>query len=250
MATVRFPENFYTLRKMEPVFGTIFNPRTPDQAALAQIETALTQAHAQFIARKYTDAIQSYRNAQSLIYAQIDPGHLGNIHVVTQFPYASELFTPLLSAALEWMNTLPVQQSVPAVRPRVAVNPTTLGSAAAFDGAGVIAAQAKATQSVNTVADWQYARSLHGKGFARTASFFESRAATSDPNLYKVLSGTTTTPQADASSGAPSASATAPAGATLTNAVVAPGLNFGEFSGTAQRPGLPVSLAQQRTLGS
>jgi hypothetical protein len=31
MAAVSFPENFYTLRKVEPIFGTIFNPRTPDQ---------------------------------------------------------------------------------------------------------------------------------------------------------------------------------------------------------------------------
>jgi hypothetical protein len=67
MAQVSFPENFYTLRKVEPVFGTIFNPRTPDQAALAQIESVLTQAHDQYLARQYTDAIQSYLNAQSLI---------------------------------------------------------------------------------------------------------------------------------------------------------------------------------------
>ena len=252
MAPVSFPENFYTLRNVEPVFGTIFNPRTPDQAALAQIESVLTQAHNQYLARQYNDAIKSYLNAQSLIYAQIDPGYLGNIGVITQFPFNSELFAPMLSASLEWMNTLPVQQSVPAVRPRVPVNPTMVGTATAFDSAGVIAAQAKATGSVNTVADWQYAQSLRSKGFARTATFFESRAANSDPNLYRLLSETTTEPHADASASAAHSAAAVPtvtSDKTLTNAILAPGLNFGEFSGTAQRPGLPVSVAQQRTLG-
>src|ERR1700737_3406971 len=111
MATISFPENFYTLRNVEPIFGTIFHPRTPDQAALAQIEAALIRAHNQYLARQYNDAIQTYQNAQSLIYAQIDPGYFGNIKVIVEFPFAADLFAPLLSASLEWMNTLPVQQS-------------------------------------------------------------------------------------------------------------------------------------------
>jgi hypothetical protein len=244
MPVALFPENYYTLRKTTEIFGTLFHPRTPDQAALAQIETELTQAHSQFLARRYDVAIRTYQAAQSLIYAQIDPGYLGNITSIGVFPFASGLFEPLLSASLEWMNTLPVQQAVPSVRPRVNVDSALLGSTVELDRTGVIAAQAATPAGVSTVADWQAAKSLENKGFARSAQFFLTRASESDPALFKSLS------QPVAVVGAPDApvaagfSATTPAGAP-----VAPGLSFDEFSGTVQRTVLPVSVAQQRTLG-
>jgi hypothetical protein len=255
MATVAFQENYYTLRKTDQVYGTLFHPRTPDQAALAQIEAELTKAHNQFLARQYNAAIDTYKTAQSLIYAQIDPGYLGNIKNIAAFPFAVGLFQPLLSASLEWMNTLPVQQAVPSVRPRIPVDPALLGNAATLDRTGVIAAQAVTPAAVNTIADWQMASSLQSKGFARTAQFFQTRASQSDPELFKTLN-TQNQPAAEARAPAGAAgagvAAVAPVGATApaaSHVTVAPGLNFGEFAGTLQRAPMPVSVAETRTLG-
>src|SRR5436853_151007 len=122
MAATKFFENVYSFRKSDLIFGSIFHPRTPDQAALADIESKLIQANNLFVARKYNDAINSYQAAKALIYAQIDAGFLGNVSNVKFIPSAVSLFTPLLSSSLEWMNTLPVQQTVPSVRPRVPVD--------------------------------------------------------------------------------------------------------------------------------
>jgi multidrug efflux pump subunit AcrA (membrane-fusion protein) len=251
MAAVTFLENYYTFRKTTQIYGTIFHPRTPDQAALAQIEAELTQAHNQFLARQYNAAIQTYQTAQSLIYAQIHPGYLGNITNIIAFPFASELFQPLLSASLEWMNTLPVQQAVPSVRPRVDVNPSLLGRAGVLDRTGVISSQAVTPAAVNTVADWQMANSLESKGLSRSAQFFLSRASQSEPSLYKALTLNTsvTSTGAPADTAATGAVSSAGAANVASSVTVAPGLNFGEFSGTVQRTPLPASVVQSRTLG-
>jgi hypothetical protein len=251
MAAITFHENYYTLRKTTQVYGTLFNPRTPDQATLAQIEQELTQAHNQFLARQYNDAIQTYQTAQSLIYAQIDPSYLGNITNILTFPFNVDLFQPLLSASLEWMNTLPVQQAVPSVRPRVEVNPELLGGAAVYDRTGVIASQAATPAATTTVADWQMAQSLESKGFGRTAQFFTTRASQSDPALYKNLTANTSASVAVAPAAPANPAAVAPAAAasSASTIIVAPGLNFGEFSGTVQRSTLPSTISEQRGLG-
>jgi hypothetical protein len=226
MTITVFPENYYSFRKVEPVFGTIFNPRTPDQAALADIEDKLIQAHNQYLARQYSDAIQSYQDAQALIYAQIDPGFLGNITGL--LPLIPALFTPLLSASLEWMNVLPVQQAVPSVRPRVDVTPQQLSGASVPGRLGVLSSHAGTPAAINTIADWQMGQNLKQKGFTHSAQFFLTRAGTEDPQLFKTLSR--------------------PRSATA-DALSPPGLSFSEFSGTAQRPALPATVAEGRTLG-
>jgi hypothetical protein len=231
MAVVAFQENYYSFRQVTRVFGTIFNPRTPDQAALANIEDKLVQAHNQYLARHYWDAIRSYQDAQALIYAQIDPSFLGNITAITQLPLNPELFTPLLSASLEWMNVLPAQQAVPSIRPRVDVNSQQLGSAVELDRAGVLSSQANTPAAVSTIADWQMGRNLQQKGFAHSAQFFLDRAAKSDPQLFGTL---------NAGAGAPAAE---------HNALVVPGLSFSEFSGATQRPTLPTAIAEGRVAG-
>jgi hypothetical protein len=228
MAAAAYAENYYSFRKVTQVFGSIFNPRTPDQAALANIEDTLVQAHNQYLSRQYWDAIQSYLDAQSLIYAQLDPAFLGNIRSIAQLPMRPDLFTPLLSASLEWMNLLPVQQATPSVRPRVDVNPALLGPVSELDKAGVVSSAATTPAAVNTIADWQMGNTLQQKGFARTASFFNNRAATSDPQLYKSL---------------------AAIGPANNQGPVAPGLTFDEFSGSSQRATLPVAVAEARTVG-
>jgi hypothetical protein len=231
MAAAAFAANYYSFRKVVPVFGTIFHPRTPDQAALADIEAKLIQAHNQYLAREYRDAIQSYQDAQAMIYAQMDPGFLGNITSVTQLPLSPQLFTPLLSASLEWMNILPVQQAVPSVRPRVDVNPQQFGGAFELDRAGVLSSQAVTPAAVNTIADWQMGKNLEQKGFTHSAQFFLSRAAQNDPELFRTLN-----PQGLAA-------------AASVSDLTAPGLSFSEFSGSAQRPTLPTTVAEGRTLG-
>jgi hypothetical protein len=62
-----------------------YGPRTPDQSAIADIDDKLAMAHNQYVARQYWNAIQSYQDAQALIYAQLDAGFLGNLTSITQF---------------------------------------------------------------------------------------------------------------------------------------------------------------------
>jgi hypothetical protein len=233
---VAFAENFYSFRKVTRVFGTVFHPRTADWAALADIEDKLVQAHNQYIARQYRDAIQSYQDAQSLIYAQISPGFLGNISSISQLPLSQAVFAPLLSASLEWMNVLPVQQAVPSVRPRAEVNPQQLGSAVELERAGVLSSQATKPAAVSTIADWQMGHNLQQKGFAHTAQFFMDRAAKLDPDLFRAL-GQAKAPGAVAVPG------------DGLGVAAAPGLSFGEYSGSVRRPDLPVPVAEGRALG-
>jgi hypothetical protein len=155
MAPAQFPENYYSFRKTDLVYGTIFHPRTPDQATLAEIESELVQANNQFLARQYGDAINTYQDVKQLIYGQLDPAFTGNAGNPSLLAVDPKLFTPMLSASLECMNLLPVQQATPSVRPRVPVEPANLGGGAVFDQTGLVSTQAKAATAVNTVADWQ-----------------------------------------------------------------------------------------------
>jgi hypothetical protein len=267
MAAAKFLENYYSFRKTDLVYGTFFHPRTPDQAALAEIESELSQAHTQFLSRQFTDAIATYLDTKSLIYAQIDPGYTGNAGNGSLLSVDPKLFVPLLSASLEWLNILPVQQAVPAVRPRVPVDPAMLGAGAQLDQTGLASTQASSPASINTIADWQMAETFQAKGYTQTAQFFSRRAAAADPKLFGTLSQKTSpagavpaapvpAPEAPIArlAGEVAVAAAANGGATQiatsrAGAGLPPGLSFSEMSGTGQLVPLPASVSESRTLG-
>jgi hypothetical protein len=73
-------------------------------------------------------------------------------------------------------------------------------------------------------------QNLKQKGFAHSAQFFQTRAERQDPELFKALSGV-------------------PAPPAAPDVLAPPGLSFSEFSGSAQRSTLPVTVAEGRTFG-
>jgi hypothetical protein len=107
----------YAFRYTQKVFGTAFHADTPESSALSAIEDALTKGHADYLAGHYQDAINDYKQAASLVYAQLHPAGSGGRYVISRDP---SLFAPLLSLGLEWMNvlqpTIPLATSRPAWR--------------------------------------------------------------------------------------------------------------------------------------
>lgn len=185
MASIAFAENLYAFRRTEPIFGTIFVPSSPSETALAAIEQKLIQAHNDYLGRRYQDAISAYKEAQALIYAQLDPGFPFNPNA--RFSLDPVLFAPLLSSSLEWMNALPVRGPLSPVRPRVPVDQTKLGDAAKLDQVGLVGSQFTSPAAQGAVADWQTAKSYEAAGNTSAAKFFLDRATASQPTLVANL---------------------------------------------------------------
>src|SRR6266851_5513653 len=73
--------------------------------------------------------IGAYHPAESLIYANLDPGFPGGVRFDDRLLSKDPgLFMPLLSTAIEWLNVLPVHEPVATVRPRIPVNPQLLAT--------------------------------------------------------------------------------------------------------------------------
>jgi len=117
MTFVKFAENYYSFRYTSRIFDTLLQPLTPQQAALAAIESKLGEAHNNYLVSRFQIAIQAYKEAETLIYAQIDPSFPYGFHGIDAILHLGtsrhpKLFEPLLSASLEWLNLLPVRQPV------------------------------------------------------------------------------------------------------------------------------------------
>ena len=153
MAIIKFVENYYNFRNTATVIGRLISPQSRDEIALGAIEAKLTEAHNYYLSKQYQKAIDSYKEAEALIYVQLDPGfHPSSIH---QGDYLRnpDLFDSLLSVALEWTNILPTHQSFTTVRPRVAVNENLLGSATKLRQKGLSSSPFASFNAASAVAD-------------------------------------------------------------------------------------------------
>jgi hypothetical protein len=198
----------YSFHYTVPVFGTVFQPGTPAAGALAAIENQLTEGRTDFLAGQYQQAIGAYRQAASLIYGQLYPPAAGGTSPISLDP---QLFQPVLSLGLEWMNMLTPTLPVAAARPRLAVTPGLAGQAPAAQAgkasaagkagkAGKAAAQAAVPpgpglhsvvidqqDNASATADWQYAQMLYAQANIAAAKFFHDRAQKTAPKLVGEL---------------------------------------------------------------
>jgi hypothetical protein len=184
MATTRFAENLYSFRMTKPIFGTVPEPFDPVSAALAAIEAKLAEADTLFLARKYREAVPVYREAEALVFKQLHPPAPS---VITEAPRDPELFTPLLSMAVEWMNILSVNEPIGAARPRERVDPALLGKAAKLDGLGLRSNVLASGDNADALADFQMSRALAGQGNDKASAFFLDRARQLGPELVAAL---------------------------------------------------------------
>ncbi|HEX4813369.1 MAG TPA: hypothetical protein VFV66_11520 [Nonomuraea sp.] len=170
---------------MRKVIVGDFRPSSPDPATLIAIENALVEANNYFVARKYQDALQAYTRAERLIFAHLDAAVAGGTPpVITWKPSrAPHLFQPLLSAATEWLNVLPVHEPVATVRPRMAVDTDLLGAGREAEAVKLTSSRLADPPSVGAAADWRLARTYALQGNVRAAEVFAQRAREADPDL-------------------------------------------------------------------
>jgi hypothetical protein len=177
-------ENLYSFRRLSPVFGNLVTPSTPSEAQLAAIEIKLVQAHNEFLGHRYQDAIKSYKLAQSLIHAQIQPGYAAGYQDLVIEP---GLFDSILSVGLEYLNALPPKSPPAAVTPRVAADPGLLKHTSEFAATGLSSSVASSPAATAAAADWQAATTLNEAGNARASEFFMNRAMKAAPDLVGLL---------------------------------------------------------------
>jgi hypothetical protein len=87
-------------------------------------------------------------------------------------PIDVNLFNPLLSAALEWMNILPIHQPAPAVRPRVDIDPAVLKKADNLHHIGIRGSKLASDNALNALANWQLSKIYSDQGNTLAADFF------------------------------------------------------------------------------
>ncbi|HYV39554.1 MAG TPA: hypothetical protein VE988_27955, partial [Gemmataceae bacterium] len=190
MANVNFSENYYSFRQTYRIFDQLLQPLTPEQAALAAIEARLVNAHNEYLARRYQAAIQAYKEAETLIYAQLNPSFpygFSGMNGVLQLSRDPKLFEPLLSASLEWLNVLPVRQPVTMTQSRLPVDPDLLGDAVKLDAAGLLSSKLPPGNTMRAAADLQLARALTKQGNTPAGTFFTRRAEATDPDTTRLL---------------------------------------------------------------
>src|SRR5215469_5213893 len=209
MTAQKFLENFYSFRIVDTVFGPAHSP-AQNAVLLAQVEQDLATANSDFLAHRYQDAIDAYKQAEGLIYSHIDTAYpIGTPWLM--LPRDATLFNPMLSASLEWMNILPVHEPPLAARPRVPVDQTVLAKTADLDQIGIRSTTIASRVALNTIADAEFARTLTAAGNTAAATFFEKQAQATDPNTFKLLELPAPAPTAAPAAG-PAAAAPAAAG--------------------------------------
>src|SRR5215471_8075916 len=206
MAGQKFLENFYSFRIVDTVFGPAHSPAL-NAVLLAQVEQDLATANSDFLAHRYQDAIDAYKQAEGLIYSHIDTAFPIGTPWLT-LPRDATLFNPMLSASLEWMNILPVHEPPVAARPRIPVDQAVLAKTAEVDQIGIRSTTIASRGALNTIADAEFARTLTAAGNTAAATFFEKQAQATDPNTFKLME-----PPAAAPGAAPAAGAAAGGGA-------------------------------------
>jgi hypothetical protein len=188
MASPPFAENFYSFRATKLTFDAAKVVRSPTQAALAAIESKLVDANNYFLGRQYQDAIRAYNQAAVLIYAQIRPSFPSGIYVDSALlPRDPNLFEPLLSASLEWMNVVSINDLEANVRPRVPVKPELLGEATKLDRVGIVSTRLTDERAINAAADFEFSKTFTELSNSKAAKFFETRGKNTDAATVKIL---------------------------------------------------------------
>ncbi len=149
-----------------------------DMALLQQVDQLLRAAGTAYTRRQYDDAIDSYRQAESLIFAHLDP--LWRPDVIGrpwfEFPRDPALLDSLLGAATQWLNVATVPGPVSPVRPPAAVDTAKLGTPATFDGAGLRAEAVHEANSAAAAADASLANILARGGNKEASDALLARA--------------------------------------------------------------------------
>ncbi len=187
MATVT-PLNLYSFRAYSSVLTQVQSIVPSDVTLVSSVEAALLEASQDYAARNYQAAIGAYLKAQALMYAQMDSSCvLGEVQRIPDLPRDPSLFDPMLSAALEWMNVLPVPGPVSPVRPQVAISPTTLSTVTTVDGAGLTSPQISSANGMQAAADLHLAATLTSLGNTSAAQFYLNRANQADSTVVTLL---------------------------------------------------------------
>jgi hypothetical protein len=192
----KFAENYYTVRYTTGLINTAIIGSNPETATLASIESTLASAHAAYLAREYQTAIDDYNKAAGQIYGLIDPSFLTPGGLGFRLPTDPTLFTGLLSAAVEYLNVLPVNTPTPAPRSRVAIASNLLAPVALVDQTGISSSQLSTPQAIGALSDWQLAKNYTALGMTQAAAFYQQRAQAADPTLVTTLGQTTSIPVA------------------------------------------------------
>jgi len=233
---VKYPESLYSFRSATNLVSAVAASGGPDAAALAIIESRLSQASHDYWKRRYQDAIDMYQQAGTLIYQFLDASAPANvIGIYGQLSKNPALFPALLSVSAEFMNVLP-PVTPEAMRPPAPPDPTTLGNPS-FDGLGIRSTQLASQSAAQAFADAQTAQRLRNLGMTATAAFFDTRATQLDSAAAKLLAASTA-----ASNGADAGQEPPPVAANA-GALAHPGV------GTPVQPPLPPVVTQTRSLG-
>jgi Tc toxin complex TcA C-terminal TcB-binding domain len=226
-------------------------------ALLTQVDTLMSAAAASFNARQYADAINSYHAAESLMYAHLDPQWVPELggKIRPLLPRDPSLFSPLLSAASQWLNVMPAPAPASPVRPTTAVNQQLLSSVAGLHGAGITPVSIDLASAYSALADLRLATIYNDQGNSGASAVAEQRAVTLDPVIAKGFGsiGTTPTPTPTATPtptptpvirGHGEAMATALAGARITS-----DLSISRVVPIETKPSLPISLLATKQVG-
>jgi tetratricopeptide (TPR) repeat protein len=256
----------YSFLDRPPVEISVVNTTDTDAALLSQIDSLMHSAAASFAARDYNDALNTYFACESLIYAHLDPQW--NPDLANKFrpllPRDPSLFSPLLSAACQWLDILPVAVSVSPVRPVTAVTGTLLTSVSGLYGAGINAISANPAATAEALSDMHLATIFADQGNTAASTATVARAQSLDPAVAAALappglaSAPTPAPAPTpvgvklpaAASMTVAASTTAQPASTITSPLRLPTQTL--ITTTAPvltLPVLPVSLLAQRQAG-
>ncbi|MGW0882493.1 Tc toxin subunit A-related protein [Streptomyces sp. NPDC002671] len=177
----------YSLRHFVSVFTADGAAGTAESAYLRSVEAAMLAANNAYTSRRYQEAIDGYRTAQALIYGHLDVGvHLGVLREIDLLPRHPDLLPPLLSAAVEWANVLPVSGPRSGIQPRVTVDPELLSQTSRLSAAGLTSAQFSGP-GLQAAADVTMYRTMRGLGNEAAAAFHLRRAEQTSPEVTRLL---------------------------------------------------------------
>jgi hypothetical protein len=179
-----FLENTYSFRLD---FDALMHlPAAATPAQLSAISQALENADGLYGQRRYQDAIAAYRAVGDLVFALLVPGWPIGVSPVPR-PLDPKLFTPLLSASVEWLNVIGPDPVDPAVRGRITPDPAVIGPFEALGQIGVRATQLASPTSRNAANDLQLARRFAVEGNSGAATFFLQRSLATDATAAGAL---------------------------------------------------------------
>ncbi|MFF7754286.1 hypothetical protein ACFZCP_34775 [Streptomyces sp. NPDC007971] len=160
---------------------------TSESAYLKSVEAAMLAANNAYAGRRYQEAIDGYRAAQALVYGHLDPGvHVGVLRGIDLLPRHPDLFAPLLSAAVEWANVLPVSGPCSGIQPRMDVDPDLLGQTTLLSAAGLTSPRFDGP-GLRAAADVAMYRTMQGLGNEAAATFYLRRAEQISPEVTGLL---------------------------------------------------------------